>query len=158
MKPFTDLERNALNRYRLPVLKSLLERVDRTSSPLHTGNLRNAIDFIVPEHTPVFAAANGMVAYVKDDSTIGGPDLVYQKYTNFITIMHVNQEYSRYDHLAPRSSKVKVGQTVREGEEIAKVGMTGYTLLPHLHFHVFIFTGRNVWVDFDTVNVEDFIS
>jgi murein DD-endopeptidase MepM/ murein hydrolase activator NlpD len=136
----------------------LLERVDRTSSPLHTGNLRNAIDFIVPEHTPVFAAANGMVAYVKDDSTIGGPDLVYQKYTNFITIMHANQEYSRYDHLAARSSKVKVGQTVREGEEIAKVGMTGYTLLPHLHFHVFIFTGRNVWVDFDTVNVEDFIS
>ena len=32
----------------------------------------------------------------------------------FITIMHANQEYSRYDHLAPRSSKVKVGQTVSQ--------------------------------------------
>jgi len=104
----------------------LLDRVDRTSSALHTGKLRNAIDFIVPEHTPVFAAANGIVTYVKDDSTIGGPNPIYQKYTNFITIMHANQEYSRYDHLAPRSSEAKVGQTVREGEEIAKVGMTGY--------------------------------
>jgi hypothetical protein len=50
----------------------LLDRVDRTTSPIHIGNLRNAIDFIVPEFTPVLAAANGIVSYVKDDSTIGG--------------------------------------------------------------------------------------
>ncbi len=152
------MERSALNRYRLPVPKNILDKVDRTSSPVHIGKLRNAIDFIVPEHTPVFAAANGIVVYVKDDSTIGGANPIYQKYTNFITIMHANQEYSRYDHLAPRSSKVEVSQTVREGQEIARVGMTGYVLLPHLHFHVFIFTGSNVWVDFETVNVEDFTS
>ncbi|MGB6529033.1 MAG: M23 family metallopeptidase [Candidatus Nitrosopolaris sp.] len=59
---------------------------------------------------------------------------------------------------SPRSSKVEVGQTVKEGQEIAKVGMTGYILLPHLHFQVFVFTGRNVWVDFDTLKVQDFIS
>jgi murein DD-endopeptidase MepM/ murein hydrolase activator NlpD len=47
--------------------------VDKTSSPAHTGNLRNAIDFIVPENTPVLAAAAGIVTYVKDDSNIGGP-------------------------------------------------------------------------------------
>ena len=75
----------------MPVPRNLLERIDKTSSPLHTGSLRNAIDFIVPEHTPVFAAANGIVTYVKDDSTIGGPDPIYQKYTNFITIMHDKQ-------------------------------------------------------------------
>jgi murein DD-endopeptidase MepM/ murein hydrolase activator NlpD len=72
--------------------------------------------------------------------------------------MHSNEEYSMYDHLAPRSSKVRVGQTVKEGQKIANVGMTGYTLLPHLHFQVFIFTGKNVWVDFDTLRVVDFIS
>jgi len=36
--------------------------------------------------------------------------------------------------LAPQSSKVKVGQAVSEGQEIARVGMTGYTFRPHLHF------------------------
>jgi murein DD-endopeptidase MepM/ murein hydrolase activator NlpD len=41
---------------------------------------------------------------------------------------------------SPQSSKVKVGQAVSEGQEIAKVGMTGYTFRPHLHFQVFIFT------------------
>jgi len=108
----------------------LLERVDRTSSPVHTGNLRNAIDFIVPENTPVLAAANGVVTYVKDDSCIGGPNPTYWNFTNFVAIMHANEEYSRYDHLAPRSSKVKVGQSISEGQEIAKVGMTGYTFRP----------------------------
>jgi len=133
------LEKTAINRYRLPVPKTLLERVDRTSSPAHTGKLRNAIDFIVAENTPVLAAANGIVTYVNDDSSIGGANPIYWNFTNFIFIMHANEEYSRYDHLAPQSSKVKVGQAVSEGEEIAKVGVTGYTFHPHLHFQVFYF-------------------
>ena len=117
----------------------MLERVDRTSSPAHTGKLRNAIDFIVPDNSPVLAAANGIVTYVKGDSSIGGATPIYWNFTNFIVIMHSNEEYSRYDHLAPQSSKVKVGQAVSEGEEIAKVGVTGYTFHPHLHFQVFYF-------------------
>jgi len=153
-----SLEKSAINRYRVPVPKNLLERIDRTSSPAHTGNLRNAIDFIVPENTPVLAAANGVVTYVKDDSSIGGPNPTYWNFTNFIAIMHTNEEYSRYDHLAPQSSKVKVGQAISEGQEIAKVGMTGYTFNPHLHFQVFIFTKQGTWIDFDTVYVQDFIA
>ena len=133
------MEKTAINRYILPVPKTLLERVDRTSSPAHTGKLRNAIDFIVPDNSPVLAAANGIVTYVKDDSSIGGATPIYWNFTNFIVIMHSNEEYSRYDHLAPQSSKVKVGQAVSEGEEIAKVGVTGYTFHPHLHFQVFYF-------------------
>jgi murein DD-endopeptidase MepM/ murein hydrolase activator NlpD len=62
-------------------------------------------EFIVPEYTPVLAAANGIVIYVKDDSTIGGPNPIYQKYTNFITIMHANEEYSRLKALG--TSKLK---------------------------------------------------
>jgi murein DD-endopeptidase MepM/ murein hydrolase activator NlpD len=112
----------------------LLERVDRTSSPAHSGNLRNAIDIIVPENTPVLAAANGIVSYVKDDSSIGGPSPIYWNFTNFVDIMDANEEYSRYDHLAPQSTKVKVGQAVREEQVIAKVGMTGYTFRPHYTF------------------------
>ena len=128
------MEKTAINRYRLPVPKTLLERVDRTSSPAHTGKLRNAIDFIVAENTPVLAAANGIVTYVNDDSSIGGANPIYWNFTNFIVIMHANEEYSRYDHLAPQSSKVKVGQAVSEGQEIAKVGMTGFTFSPHFTF------------------------
>jgi hypothetical protein len=36
--------------------------------------------------------------------------------------------------------------------------MTGYTYIPHLHFQVFVFTGNNVWTDFDTIKIKDFVS
>jgi murein DD-endopeptidase MepM/ murein hydrolase activator NlpD len=146
----------AVNLYRLPVPKLKLKRIDRTSSPAHRGKLTNAIDFIVPENTPVLAAAEGIVTFVKDDSNFGGSNVLYWNHTNFIVIMHRNGEYSRYDHLAFRSSKVTVGQHVGTCQEIARVGMTGYTYIPHLHFQVFVFTGINIWTDFTTLEVKKF--
>jgi murein DD-endopeptidase MepM/ murein hydrolase activator NlpD len=151
------VKKSAINKYKLPISKDLLKRVDRTSSPAHVGKLRNAVDFIADKGTPVLAAADGIVTFVKDTSNTGGANSSNWRHTNFIVIMHSNGEYSRYDHLSYNSSKVKVGQHVREGEEIAKVGMTGYTYLPHLHFQVFVFTGSNMWTDFDTLEVKDFV-
>ena len=149
---------SAINKYKLPVPKDLLQRIDRTSSPAHVGKLRNAIDFIADIGTPVLAAEDGLVTSVKDTSNTGGASPSNWRHTNFIVIMHSNGEYSRYDHLSYNSSKVKVGQYVRAGEEIAKVGMTGYTYLPHLHFQVFVFTRSNMWTDFDTLEVKDFVT
>ena len=98
------------NRYRMPVPQDLLQRIDRTSSPAHVGNLRNAVDFIVPPDTPVLAATNGKVTYVKDDSDVGGPDPSYWNYSTFRSIMHQNEEHTRYDHLGHNSAKLRAGQ------------------------------------------------
>ena len=147
---------NAINNYSLPVPKNELQRIDRISSPAHVGKLRNAIDFIVAENTPVLAAANGVVTFVKDDSQIGGPSIEYWHSSNFIVIQHPNGEYSRYDHLDYKSSKVKLNQKVLAGDEISKVGMTGYTYIPHLHFQVYVYTGYNIWTDFETIEIKDF--
>ena len=149
--------RTALNKYQFPVPKNSIQRIDRSTSPAHIGMLRNAIDFIVPENTPVLAATDGIITFVKDDSTIGGPSPAYWNFSNFISIMHKNKEWSRYDHLRFNSSDVKEGQKVKQGQKIAEVGMTGYTYIPHLHFQISIFTGPNIWTDFDTLIVEDFI-
>jgi murein DD-endopeptidase MepM/ murein hydrolase activator NlpD len=149
---------SAINHYSLPVPKNALQRIDRTSSPVHIGKLRNAVDFIVRENTPVLAAADGIVTFVKDDSYIGGPSVEYWQDSNFIVIQHANGEYSRYDHLAHRSAAVRTGQSVKRGQVIAYVGMTGFTYMPHLHFQVFIFTGNNFWTDFDTLSVTEFSS
>jgi murein DD-endopeptidase MepM/ murein hydrolase activator NlpD len=59
--------------------------------------------------------------------------------------------------LAYRSAKVAVGQQVAARQEIARVGMTGYTFVPHLHFQVFVFTGINVWTDFTTLEIRHFV-
>ena len=65
------VRKNTINKYKLPVPKDLLQRIDRTSSPVHMGKLRNAIDLIVDKDTPVLAAADGMVTFVKDVCDIG---------------------------------------------------------------------------------------
>jgi murein DD-endopeptidase MepM/ murein hydrolase activator NlpD len=96
---------NTRNKYILPVPKNLLQRIDRTS-PAHVGNLRNAVDLIASQNTPVLAAADGAVAFVHDDSNVGGASPSYWNFINFITIMHSNGEYSRYDHLEYGSAKV----------------------------------------------------
>ena len=144
----------ARNKYLPPIPLDNLISIDTHSSPAHLGRLENAVDFIAPENTIVLAAAPGTVTYVKDDSDIGGPSVNFWAYSNFISIKHQKEEYTRYDHLAFGSSKVKVGEFVSAGQEIAKVGTTGFTYLPHLHFQVFIFTGPNLWEDYQTLKVD----
>ncbi len=146
----------ATNHYSLPVPKAALQGIDRSSSPAHTGKLKHAVDLVVPYDTPVLAAADGTVTFVRDDSEKGGPSIAFWYDSNFIVIQHPNMEYSRYDHLATRSAMVKPGQQVKTGQQIARVGTTGFTLLPHLHFQVFVFTGSNVWTDFETLPIKTF--
>jgi murein DD-endopeptidase MepM/ murein hydrolase activator NlpD len=119
----------ARNKYQLPIPLHKLISIDTHSSPAHLVKLENAIDFVVPENTIVLAAAEGTVMYVKDDSDIGGPLINFWNYSNFISLKHQNEVYTRYDHLAFGSSKVRVGEIVTAGQEIAKIGMTGYTYL-----------------------------
>jgi murein DD-endopeptidase MepM/ murein hydrolase activator NlpD len=137
----------------LPVQKSKLIRIDSEFSPAHLGKLANAVDLLAPGETPVLAAADGIITFVNTGSVVGGPDISFWDYSNFIVIMHSNDEYSRYDHLAFVSSDVIVGQQVKAGQPIARIGMTGYTFTPHLHFQVFVFTGPNLWEDYETLKV-----
>jgi murein DD-endopeptidase MepM/ murein hydrolase activator NlpD len=144
------------NKYVLPVPKAYLESIDRNSSPAHIGRLRHAIDFIAPVGTPVLAAADGVVTFMNDKSYTGGPSVEYWNDSNFIVIAHAGGEYSRYDHLQHKSAEVTINQRVWAGQSIARIGMTGFTYVPHLHFQVFVFTGPNLLTDFDTLPLPDF--
>ena len=53
---------------------------------------------------------------------------------NYIVIDHGNKKGSLYQHL--QSFSVKVGQSVNQGQEIAKMGSTGVSTGPHLHFEI----------------------
>jgi murein DD-endopeptidase MepM/ murein hydrolase activator NlpD len=44
------------------------------------------------------------------------------------------------------SSRVKIGQAIVKGHVIAEVGVTGYTLLPHIHFQVFTLELISGWI------------
>jgi murein DD-endopeptidase MepM/ murein hydrolase activator NlpD len=55
---------------------------------------------------------------------------------NYVTLDLGAGRYASYEHLKPGSILVRPGDRVRAGQVIARVGTTGDSMGPHLHFHV----------------------
>jgi murein DD-endopeptidase MepM/ murein hydrolase activator NlpD len=85
----------------------------------HTGT-----DFIAGLGADVFATANGKVTAV----------LSQRSYGRKVEIDHGNGYTTTYAHLS--AVLVKQGQPVKRGQVIAKVGDTGLSVAPHLHYEV----------------------
>ena len=92
----------------------------------HTG-----IDLAVPLGTPVFAAADGVVALARPMTDSSG-SLV--GYGNYIVIQHDTGLKTLYGHLL--AIGVKEGDLVKRGQLIGLVGSTGNSTGPHTHFEV----------------------
>ena len=86
---------------------------------LHTG-----IDIPAPTGTPAVAVASGTVIY----SGVQG------SYGNTVMIRHDNGLVSLYAHNS--SLVVKVGDRVKKGQVVTKIGSTGRSTGPHLHFEI----------------------
>src|SRR4029450_1109349 len=55
---------------------------------------------------------------------------------NYVMIDHGKNEYSLYAHLRPGSVRVEVGTQVKASDVIGKLGSSGNSTEPHLHFNV----------------------
>ena len=55
---------------------------------------------------------------------------------NYVMIDHGKNEYSLYAHLQPGSVRVHVGDQVKAGDVIGKLGSSGNSTEPHLHFQI----------------------
>ena len=82
------------------------------------------LDMPAPNGTIVLSAGEGKV-------TFAGPK---SGYGTMVEISHGNGLVTRYAHLS--ATLVKPGQIVHTGTPIAKVGSTGRSTGPHLHFEV----------------------
>lgn len=107
-----------------------------------TYNEHTGTDFIIRSFktmdsgVTVYAAADGevMTAY----------DLYYDRNKNWeasglanrISILHADGMLARYGHLMKHSILVAPGQKVVKGQAIAKVGSSGASYFPHLHFEL----------------------
>lgn len=89
------------------------------SSKFHAG-----LDFAAKNGTPVFATADGKVVAADRKSSYG----------NCIDIDHGYNYTTRYAHLS--KVLVKSGEDVKRGQLIGRVGSTGKSTGPHLHYEV----------------------
>lgn len=102
----------------------------------HFGENEYAVDFEMPEGTPVHAARDGLVAEVKEDSRVGGRSAGYSDDANYILVMHADGSFANYVHLRYDGAIVEPGESVRAGDVIGYSGNTGRSSGPHLHFDV----------------------
>lgn len=112
-----------------PVLNKDLTRVAsgygwRNDPIYHTRRFHAGMDFTAPIGTDVYATGNGSVSF------IGWK----QGYGNCVIINHGFNYETLYAHLS--KSLVKKGQKVTRGDVIARVGNTGKSTGPHLHYEV----------------------
>ncbi len=93
--------------------------------------MHRGLDFRGGYGSPILAAADGRVSFV---GTKAG-------YGRVVEITHGNGMLTRYAHMSRQLARV--GQQVAAGEQIGKIGSTGRSTGPHLHFEVHI-NGRQV--------------
>lgn len=106
---------------RWPVQGRVISQFGKSSG----GKSNDGIDIAVPEGTSIRAAEAGTVIYAGDG---------LKGFGNTVLIRHEDGLVTVYGHAS--QLKVKRGDTVKRGQEIALSGMTGDADRPKLHFEV----------------------
>lgn len=118
------------------------------SCGMQTYDDHNGTDFRIPSMTAqrdgvaVLAAGDGEVAAVRDgvkdvSIRVNGKSSVQGKECgNGVVLRHANGWQTQYCHMAQGSLVVAKGQRVNAGQRLGKVGLSGMTEFPHLHFTV----------------------
>jgi murein DD-endopeptidase MepM/ murein hydrolase activator NlpD len=90
-----------------------------------TSKMHEGIDFTAPIGTDIYAAGNGTVK-----------EVVYgdRGYGNYVLISHGFGYETLYAHMSKVNARP--GQKVKRGDVIGKVGSTGASTAPHLHYEV----------------------
>jgi murein DD-endopeptidase MepM/ murein hydrolase activator NlpD len=124
-----DVERLTRTMAAVPVRKPIMGEIDLSSGfgvrpdPfLGRPAMHSGLDFRSESGDPVRATANGTV---ESAGWSGG-------YGNMIEVDHGNGFATRYGHLS--KIEVKVGQQIKIGQVIGRVGSTGRSTGPHLHY------------------------
>jgi len=97
------------------------------STDFHAG-----IDLAAPVGTPVYAPADGRVAFAGRYSL--KRSVAWWRYGNLVALTHGDRFVTLFGHL--EDVEVRPGQEVKQGELIGTVGNTGWSTNPHLHYEV----------------------
>lgn len=107
----------------------------------HTGtDIRLADIPAMRAGVAVLAAAPGTVLRIRDGEVdalkSGPPQSQGRACGNGVVVDHGGGWQSLYCHLANGSVRVRPGESVAAGQPIGRVGLSGHTQFPHLHFEL----------------------
>jgi murein DD-endopeptidase MepM/ murein hydrolase activator NlpD len=88
------------------------------------ASIHRGLDLAAPEGSEVYAVKNGTVADLGEDTILG----------KYVIISHDNNWISFYGHLSSTNTVLRA--EVQSGGLIARVGTTGQSTGPHLHFEL----------------------
>ena len=100
-----------------------------------SGSYHGAVDFGA-------GGVSGMPIYAVADGVVMKTAALTTSYGNYIIIYHPSSNlFTLYAHGQAGSISVSQGQTVKQGQQIMRVGSTGNSTGPHLHFEVRTYPG-----------------
>jgi murein DD-endopeptidase MepM/ murein hydrolase activator NlpD len=120
-----------------------LIRIDANGNAADSEDLtRN--DSFIGYGAPVYAVADGRVVSTVDDVAENTPlhEPPGSQFTlrtivgNRVVLELADGTYATYGHLKTGSVAVRIGQRVHRGQRLARVGNTGVSGAPHLHFQL----------------------
>lgn len=127
--------------YQMPISPADAGSV-RISQGFNTNRTHNelqslyAIDIPATGGTLVRAARGGIVMDVANDFFRSGKAEKYKGMANYVRILHNDGTMALYAHLQLESAQVKMGQQVNVLQPLGRVGSTGFSEGPHLHYVV----------------------
>ena len=97
---------------------------------------RYALDFALPEGTPILASRDGIVMDVHSDVLRSHQHV--DGAGNYVLILHSDGTMVIYAHLQPNRAMVTPGETIKTAQVIGYSGQSGWSSGPHLHFAVLV--------------------
>lgn len=121
---------DVLRVFALPVVGARLSSVfgRRTHPVFGSVRMHTGVDFAAAHGTPVQATAPGRVSFIGWRNGYG----------RVVEIAHGPDIMTRYAHLSTVPESLAEGQRVNAGDMIGRVGETGTTTAPNLHYEVLV--------------------
>ena len=96
------------------------------------ADFHKGLDLSAPTGTPIYATADGVVSFAGRVPL--RQSVNWWRFGNVVVVNHSDRFITIYGHCD--TTKVRAGQTVKQGQVVATVGSTGWSTNSHLHYEV----------------------
>ncbi|HEV2855795.1 MAG TPA: M23 family metallopeptidase [Thermoanaerobaculia bacterium] len=111
----------------------LISSFGRRRSPFTRElEFHDGVDLAAPLETPVYATADGVVAFAGESPV--KPGSAWWRYGNLVLVENGDSFVTVYGHNS--QNLVRAGQRIQRGDRLATVGTSGRTTSPHLHYEI----------------------